>query len=117
MRIFGGIAAPHAFEAGPGDPCVSLHSAAAERGIIVIGGSQQKAAAAGVDAAVGRGPALQGIIIVGGAPVTSALSALEEMGSLAIQSLMSSFNQSEALATTVRKQSEEVTRDIAGKLG
>ncbi len=87
MRIAGGLAPANLIESIPTDPCVSLRSAAEQRGIIVIGGAQAQPAADAVRDAAMKGPLLQGIIIVGGSPVQPHQAAEFE-----IQALMSQYN-------------------------
>jgi|SoiMethySBSTD1v2_1073268.scaffolds.fasta_scaffold2016656_1 hypothetical protein len=107
---------------------------AARHGIIVIGGSQDRAAASTPLDAARQGPMLQGIIIVGGStpghplpalsnivqqPLAASedLAVVDRMGNFEIQRLMSAFNQAETLASNVQKKSDDTISGIQQKIG
>jgi hypothetical protein len=107
---------------------------AKRHGIIVIGGSQDQAAASSARDAIMHGPVLQGIIIVGGSPQVAALpktaigdqpllpaskdlEVQDRMGNFEIQRVMSAFNQAETLASNMQKKSDDTLSDLAKMIG
>src|SRR5262245_20165403 len=112
----------------------NLQQAAERRGIIVIGGSQDRTSAATPLDAIRQGPMLQGIIIVGGStpghplpkisssdqpPLAAStdLTTEDRMGNFEIQRLMSAYNQAETLASDIQKKSEDTVSGIAQRIG
>ena len=103
-------------------------------GIIIIGGSQDHAAASPLSE-IKTGPQLQGIIIVGGStpgqaiPKKSAIvdqrplrdldaiTAEDRMGNFEIQRLMSAFNQAETLSSNVQKKIDDTVSGQQQKIG
>ena len=121
---------PHVAAAAPGSSELNPRQAAKRHGIIVIGGSQDRAAASTARDAIERGPTLQGIIIVGGStpgktligdqqplPTANGPTAEDRMDNFEIQRLMSDFNQAETLASNTQKKSDDTLSGIAQRIG
>jgi len=125
---------PHVASAGSGSTESNPQQVAKRHGIIVIGGSQDRAAASTARDAIERGPTQQGIIIVGGStpghplpktligdqqplPTSNGPTAEDRMDNFEIQRLMSDFNQTETLASNMQKKSDDTLSGIVQRIG